>query len=56
MTKNKVEFIFYDIDSNMNTKAWASVIMEITYDDTETAHVLCKKLMDMLHADEYRIK
>lgn len=55
MKTSKIEFIIHDIDDNMHTKAWATVIMEVTYDDNATAHLLAKRLMKILGADEYKI-
>jgi len=55
MKRSRIEFIIQDIDNNMHTNAWATVIIEVTYDDEQTAHLLANRLKNILGADEYKL-
>ena len=54
MKEYRYEFVFNDIDSNMNTQGEGSVELKINADDFYTATLIADRLQRVLGADSCR--
>lgn len=54
MTEYRYEFVFGDIDDNMNTQGRGIVKMDIVADDLRTANLIAERIQHVLGADTFQ--